>query len=73
MPHARPMGDGIYELRSQESSNIARVFYFFIVGNKIILTHGFVKKTQKTPPGELEKARRYKKDYEERKKKDDDI
>ena len=65
MPEVRYMKDGLYELRSNAGSDIARVFYFFYDGNKIVLTNGFIKKTQKTPPGELEKARRYKKEYEE--------
>lgn len=67
MPDVRAMGDGLYELRSRSGSDISRVFYFFYVGDQIILTNGFVKKTQKTPAGELEKARRYKKEYEGRK------
>lgn len=58
------MKDGIYELRSRSADVISRVFYFFFVGDKIILTNAFVKKTQKTPPRELQKAKRYKKDYE---------
>jgi phage-related protein len=36
------------------------------VGKKIVITSGFVKKTKKTPPAEIQRARRYKKDYEER-------
>ncbi|MDO4585591.1 MAG: type II toxin-antitoxin system RelE/ParE family toxin [Planctomycetia bacterium] len=64
-PDVKYMGRGIYELRSRAGSNITRVFYFFFRGKRIILTNGFVKKTQKTPPMELEKAHRYKKDYEE--------
>lgn len=64
MPLARYMEDGIYELRSKSPDGISRVFYFFFVGKKVVLTNGFVKKTQKTPPGELEKAKKYKKDYE---------
>lgn len=63
--HSKGMGDGLFELRSKAESGISRVFYFFFTCDKIILTNGFVKKTQKTPPGELEKAHRYKKDYEE--------
>ena len=39
---------------------------FFYVGNKIVVTNGFVKKTQKTPQVELMKAQKYKKDYERR-------
>lgn len=65
-PDVRYMHDGVYELRSSAGSNIARVFYFFFSGNKIILTNGFIKKTQKTPPGELKKADQYKKDFEAR-------
>ena len=40
------------------------LFYFFYVDNKIIVTNGFIKKTQKTPQNELKKALKYKKDYE---------
>ncbi len=44
-------------------SDISRVLYFFVVGRKIILTSGFVKKTQKTPPGEIDRAKRYRADH----------
>ena len=64
MPHSRYMEDDIYEFRIQFASDIARVFYFFFHKDKIILTNGFVKKTQKTPPREIERAKEYKKDYE---------
>ncbi len=47
----------------QAGNNISRVLYFFYVGNKIILTHGFIKKTQKTPREEIEKAKAYRKDF----------
>ena len=47
-PHSGPIGDGIFELRTKQGSNITRVFYFFFVGQKAVLTNGFVKKTQKT-------------------------
>lgn len=67
-PHSKPIGDGLFELRIQFASDITRIFYFFYVGNKIILTNGFVKKTQKTPSAEIELARKYKKDYETRNK-----
>ena len=58
--------DDIWECRVKLGSNIYRVFAFWD-GNKIILTHGFIKKTQKTPNNEIEKAENYKKDYFERK------
>lgn len=42
------------------------MFYFFYSGQRIIVTNGFIKKTQKTPRGEIEKALRYKHDWEVR-------
>ena len=66
MPYSRYIKDGIYELRIQQANNKARIFYFFIVGQKIILTNGFIKKTKKTPPSELNKALDYRADYERR-------
>ena len=65
-PHSKPMGDGLFELRIKFSSDISRIFYFFVLDNKIILTNGFVKKTMKTPKAELDLARKYKADYERR-------
>lgn len=58
MPHTRAMGDGLYELRLKSAEGIARVFYCTMVGNKIVMLHQFVKKTDKTPLRELEIARR---------------
>lgn len=63
MPYARAMGDGLFELRIKFAGDIARIFYFFFVENRIILTNGFVKKTAKTPPNELKLARKYKADF----------
>lgn len=66
VPYSRPMVNGIHELRIQAGSDISRIFYFFYVGQQIILTNGFIKKTQATPQRELEKALKYKADYERR-------
>lgn len=63
MPLSESLEDGIFELRAKVGSNISRVMYFFVVGNRAVLTHGFVKKTQKTPPRELEKAKKIRDDY----------
>lgn len=57
MPLARKMGNDLWELRSTLSFGIARTF-FTIYQNNIILLHGFVKKSQKTPPNELAIAKR---------------
>ncbi len=63
LPYSEELEDGIFELRAKVGSNITRVLYFFFVGRKIVLTNGFVKKTQKTPKAEIERAKRYRKDF----------
>jgi phage-related protein len=55
----------LFELRIG-GKNIARVFFFFGRGQELILTHGYVKKQQKVDERELERARTYKKDWEQR-------
>ena len=62
-PYSKHIDDGIFELRAKVGSNISRVLYFFYVGENIILTNGFIKKTQKTPRSEIEKAKKYRLDY----------
>lgn len=57
MPLVRGLGDGLWELRSQLRDTIARVI-FLAEGDRMFLVHGFIKKTQKTPPKELALARR---------------
>lgn len=66
LPYSENLGDGIFELRTIQGNNIVRNLYFFIVGKKIIITHGFKKKTQKTPPEEITKAKNYREDYKKR-------
>ena len=66
-PYSKALEDGIFELRAKVGSDISRVLYFFIVGHKVILTNGFIKKSMKTPPGEIEKAKRYRAEYLSRK------
>ncbi len=67
MPYSEHLEEGIFELRAKVGSNISRVMYFFFDGSKAILTHGFIKKTQKTPASEINRALRYKKEYFSRK------
>ena len=55
----------IYEIRSKVSSNIQRALYFHWLGSKFIITHGFTKKTQKTPIQEIAKAIEIRKEFEE--------
>lgn len=67
LPYSRPLQDGIYELRAQQGSNATRLLYFFVIGRRVILTNGFVKKTRKTPHGEIEIARKRRDDFLTRK------
>lgn len=53
----------LWEVRQSSANNIYRVFYFFFTGRRIILLHGFQKKTQKTPRQEIETAQRRMNDY----------
>ena len=55
----------IYEIRSKISSNIQRVLYFHKDNNRYIITHGFTKKTPKTPVREIQHAKVIKAEYEE--------
>jgi len=56
MPLIRKIERGLWEVRSNISTGIARVF-FTVKDNLMVLLHGFVKKSQKTPPNELDTAR----------------
>ncbi len=60
--------DGLYEIRIQVGSNIFRIFCFFDINNLVVVGHGFQKKSQKTPTGEIERAEKIKKEYYEEKK-----
>ncbi len=66
-PYSKHISEGIFELRAKQGSDITRVMYFFYIDRHIILTNGFIKKTQKTPQSEIEKAKRYRSDYLKRK------
>ena len=54
--------DNIWEFRIKLGSNIYRVFAF-MDGNKVVVVNGFIKKTQKSPVNEIERAENYKRDY----------
>jgi len=66
-PYSKHLEDGIFEIRAQVGVNISRVLYFFMVGRNVIITHGFIKKTQKTPPSEIDRAKKYRAEYLSRK------
>lgn len=65
-PYSKHLEDGIFEVRGKIGNDILRVLYFFYYNEKIILTNGFIKKTQKTPKKEIDLAKKYRKEYIER-------
>lgn len=69
MPYSEHLVDGIFEIRVKSGSDISRVLYFFVIGQKIVLTNGFIKKTQKTPKNEIELAKKYRNEFLNREKK----
>jgi len=58
LPHSRAFGDGLFELRPRGRSGIGRAFYCFLVGQRVVVLHAFIKKSQQTPEQELKLARR---------------
>lgn len=56
-PHTKAFGDGLFELRLKAAEGIARVFYCVLVGRRIVMLHGFIKKSERTPRRELHIAR----------------
>ena len=65
-PYADVLSQGIRELRVSFGSDQYRGLYFFFHKDFIIVTHGFMKKTDAVPAGEIERALRYKSDFEAR-------
>lgn len=65
-PYADMLRDDIRELRIRLSTNRYRALYFFTHRNYIIITHGILKNTDEVPPNEIDRAVRYKIDFENR-------
>lgn len=57
---------GLFELRVKFASDVSRIFYFSVQNHRFVLLHGFIKKTDKMPSRELDRAKRYMNDYESR-------
>ncbi len=64
MPVCRPLGNGLREIRSTLSGGRLARIIFCIAGNQMILLHGFIKKSRKTPRTDQETANSRKKELE---------
>jgi phage-related protein len=65
VPVARPMGDGLHEVRTDLDRNrIERVLFYIDAKQRLVLLHGFIKKTRRTPDSDLEIARKNKRKHE---------
>lgn len=62
MPYTKSLGDGLFELRLKGQEGIARVCYCTLVGQRIVMLHSFIKKTDKIPHRELDIARKRKRE-----------
>ena len=49
LPHVRPLGEKLWEMRSSGREVIGRAIYTVAAGRRLVVLHAFVKKTQKTP------------------------
>ena len=58
MPYTKPMGKGLFEIRSKGKEGMGRSLFCTVKGQEIIVLHSFVKKTQKTPKREIDLARK---------------
>lgn len=68
-PHAKQIGDGLYELRIREFKNRFRLLYFFYDQDKIVITHGLQKKQGELEQADIDKAKAYRADYIDQKQK----
>lgn len=49
LPHVRPLGEKLWEMRLSGKEGIGRAIYSAAAGRRLVVLHAFVKKTQKTP------------------------
>jgi phage-related protein len=57
-PYTAPMGRGLFEIRAKGKEGIGRSLFCTIKGKEIVILNSFIKKTQKTPKKEIDKARK---------------
>ena len=65
MPYTEAIGEGLFEIRARGKEGIGRAFFCTLIGQRIVVLHAFIKKSQKTPKKELELARKRMKEVKE--------
>lgn len=65
MPHSRPLGAGLFELRPHGREGIGRALYCCLRGHRVVVLHAFIKKTQTTPQRDLKVARQRMKEVDD--------
>lgn len=58
LPYTKAFGDGLFEIRARGAEGIGRAFFCTRVGRRIVILHGFIKKSQETPAHEMKTARK---------------
>ena len=58
LPYTGAMGDGLFEIRARGPEGVGRAFFCTLVGQRIVILHALIKKTQRTLPADLRIARR---------------
>lgn len=66
-PHSKPLVDGLFELRVRVKKLRYRFIYFYEKNKIIVITHGFVKKSDSVPQSEIILAKKYRSIYLKRK------
>ncbi len=64
LPYTKAMGSGLFEIRAKGPEGIGRALFCTVVGDRVIIVHGFIKKTEQTPAHALDIARRRKKEVQ---------
>ena len=62
----KKLDKNLFEIRSKQASNIQRALYFHWENNHYIITHGFTKKSSKTPKEEINRGKRRRNNFERR-------
>jgi phage-related protein len=64
MPTCRPLGEGLNEVRTNLPGRIARVLFYVDERQRMVLLHGFIKKSQQTPAADMKLAQARKAEHE---------